>query len=113
MADKTAILDLKHVEMNFKQGRGYFHALQDINLTAHDGDFICLLGSSGCGKTSLLNIMAGYVRPSDCRVLFNGEDFTRPSSDVGVVFQQQNLFQWLTVYKNVEFGLMRKKLTPK
>ncbi|MBR2209607.1 MAG: ABC transporter ATP-binding protein [Synergistaceae bacterium] len=113
MADKTAILDLKHVEMNFKQGRGYFHALQDINLTAHDGDFICLLGSSGCGKTSLLNIMAGYVRPSEGRVLFNGEDFTRPSSDVGVVFQQQNLFPWLTVYKNVEFGLMRKKLTPK
>lgn len=113
MSDKEAILDLQHVEMNFKQGRGYFHALQDINLSAYDEDFICLLGSSGCGKTSLLNIMAGYVRPSEGRVLFKGEDFTKPSSDVGVVFQQQNLFPWLTVYKNVEFGLMRKKLTAK
>ena len=87
MSDKEAILDLQHVKMNFKQGRGYFHALHDINFSAYDGDFICLLGSSGCGKTSLLNIMAGYVRPSDGRVLFRGEDFTKPSSDVGVVFQ--------------------------
>ena len=113
MSKPESILDLQHVEMLFKQGRGYFHALQDINLSANDGDFICLLGSSGCGKTSLLNIMAGYVRPSSGRVLFRGEDFTRPSSDVGVVFQQQNLFPWLTVYKNVEFGLTRKNLNAK
>lgn len=105
------LLSLQNVHMNFKQGRGFFHALSDINLNAYDGDFICLLGSSGCGKTSLLNIMAGYVRPSSGSVLFRGQDFTRPSSDVGVVFQQQNLFPWLTVHKNVEFGLRRKKLT--
>ena len=104
------LLSLQGIDMNFKQGRGYFHALKDINLDAYDGDFICLLGSSGCGKTSLLNIMAGYVRPSTGHVFFKGEEFTRPSSDVGVVFQQQNLFPWLTVYKNVEFGLRRKRL---
>ncbi len=82
------LLSLHDVDMNFKQGRGYFHALKDINLDAYDGDFICLLGSSGCGKTSLLNILAGYVRPSTGKVPFRGHDFTRPSSEVGVVFQQ-------------------------
>ena len=104
------LLSLQGVDMNFKQGRGYFQALKDINLDAYDGDFICLLGSSGCGKTSLLNIMAGYVRPSTGHVLFKGQEFTRPSSNVGVVFQQQNLFPWLTVHKNVEFGLRMKRL---
>ena len=68
------LLSLQSVDMNFKQGRGYFQALKDINLDAYDGDFICLLGSSGCGKTSLLNIMAGYVRPSTGHVLFKGEE---------------------------------------
>ncbi|MBR1672958.1 MAG: ABC transporter ATP-binding protein [Fretibacterium sp.] len=111
MSSATPILSLQNVDMNFKQGRGYFHALQNINLDAGEEDFICLLGSSGCGKTSLLNIMAGYVRPSAGNVYFKGAEFTRPSSDVGVVFQQQNLFPWLTVYRNVEFGLMRKGLT--
>ncbi len=104
------LMKLKDVNMNFKQGKGWFHALSNINLDIYKRDFICLLGSSGCGKTSLLNIIAGYVRPSEGTVIFEGKEFERPTSDVGVVFQQANLFPWLSVYKNVEFGLKQKKI---
>lgn len=108
--EAKVLMSLENVFMDFKQGRSFFHALHDINLNVYKDDFICLLGSSGCGKTSLLNIMAGYVQPTDGKVTFKGEDFTKATSDVGVVFQQANLFPWLSVYKNVEFGLKQKKI---
>ena len=104
------LLELKNVDMDFKQGRGFFHALQDINFSVYDKDFICLLGPSGSGKTSILNLLAGYNRPTGGEVLFDGKPHLKPTPDIGVVFQQQNLFPWLTVYKNVEFGLKNKKI---
>lgn len=103
-------MSLENVHMDFKQGTGYFHALDDINLDIYEKDFICLLGPSGCGKTSLLNIMAGYATPTSGTVTLTGQPFEKPSSDVGVVFQHANLFPWLTVYKNVEFGLKQKRV---
>lgn len=105
---RTVTMELNHVEQYFSQGAGLFHALQDVNLEIYTGDFICLLGSSGCGKTTLLNILAGYARPYAGTVRVNGADFSRPSPDVGVVFQQANLFPWLSVRENIEFGLKRK-----
>ena len=111
--NKELLMSLKDVQMNFKQGRSYFHALHDINLDIYKQDFVCLLGSSGCGKTSLLNIIAGYVKPTEGTVTFEGRPFNSPTSDVGVVFQQANLFPWLSVYKNVEFGLQQKKIPAK
>ena len=111
--NKELLMSLKDVQMNFKQGRSYFNALHDINLDIYKQDFVCLLGSSGCGKTSLLNIIAGYVKPTEGTVTFEGRPFNRPTSDVGVVFQQANLFPWLSVYKNVEFGLQQKKIPAK
>lgn len=110
-SEKRKLMELKNVKMDFKLGREQFHALDNINLDVFDSDFICLLGSSGCGKTSLLNIMASYVKPTEGTVTFNGKPFLKPTSDVGVVFQQANLFPWLSVYKNVEFGLKQKKLS--
>lgn len=111
MAKQTdTLMKLDSVNMRFKQGRGYFQALSDIQLEVRQNDFICLLGSSGCGKTSLLNIMAGYVKPTSGSVTFEGAPFTGATPDVGVVFQQANLFPWLTVFQNVEFGLKQKKI---
>lgn len=109
--EKKKLMELKNVTMDFKLGKGKFHALNNINLDVFASDFICLLGSSGCGKTSLLNIMAGYVKATEGTVTFAGKPLTKPTSDVGVVFQQPNLFPWLNVYKNVEFGLKQKKLS--
>lgn len=101
-------MELDHVEQYFPKGSGTFHALGDINLKIYQEDFICLLGSSVCGKTSLLNILAGYAHPTSGDVRVGGEAFTRPNPDVGVVFQQANLFPWLNVRQNIEFGLKRK-----
>ena len=104
------LLELQHVDLDYRQGKGWNHILEDINLQAYNGDFICLLGASGCGKTSILNLVAGYNRPSRGEVRFKGKPLRGPRSEIGVVFQQENLFPWLTVYENVEFGLKEKHI---
>ncbi|MCD8019669.1 MAG: ABC transporter ATP-binding protein [Clostridiales bacterium] len=107
---KNIKMSLKNVSVDFKQGKGVFHALDNINLDIYEKDFVCLVGPSGCGKTTMLNIMAGYTKPSSGSVLLEGKPFDHPSAEVGVVFQQANLFPWLSVYKNVEFGLKQQKI---
>ncbi|MGD1899026.1 MAG: ABC transporter ATP-binding protein [Phormidesmis sp.] len=81
-----------------------FPALEAIDLNLNQGDFICAIGPSGCGKTSLLRVLAGYERPTHGVVSVDGRPHTKPDSEVGVVFQQPNLFPWLTIEKNVNFG---------
>lgn len=107
---KKVKMTLEHVGLDFEQNKEIFHALEDINLKVYDRDFICLLGPSGCGKSSLLNVMAGYRKPGEGKVLLGEKAFLKPSAEVGVVFQQANLFPWLSVYKNVEFGLKQKQM---
>ena len=79
--------------------------LQDINLTVNEEEFVALVGPSGCGKSTLLNIIAGLHEPTAGEVLVDGTKVEGTGVDRGVVFQQYALFPWLTVKKNVEFGL--------
>jgi NitT/TauT family transport system ATP-binding protein len=79
--------------------------LYDLSLTIPDRQFACILGPSGCGKTTLLNLVAGFITPSRGHVFFDDALIEGPGSDRGVVFQDANLFPWLTVRKNVEFSL--------
>ena len=81
------------------------HALREINLTIQQHDFICVVGSSGCGKTTLLNMLAGFEKPSSGRILTNGMEIEGPSPSRGVVFQKPPLYPWLSVRRNVEFGM--------
>jgi NitT/TauT family transport system ATP-binding protein len=80
------------------------HALEDININIEDGEFLCLVGLSGCGKTTLLNILAGFVEITAGTVNMDGTAIT-DEYDKGVVFQEYALFPWLTAVQNVEYGM--------
>jgi NitT/TauT family transport system ATP-binding protein len=80
-------------------------AIRNVSMNVQPGQFVSIIGPSGCGKSTLLNIVAGFVRPTAGEVLLDGAPIKGPGSDRGVVFQQYSLFPWLTVRKNVEFGL--------
>jgi NitT/TauT family transport system ATP-binding protein len=84
---------------------GWVHALQNFCLSVPKNQFLCLLGPSGCGKSTFLKIVSGLIEPLNGQVLINGEPVTGPGLDRGIVFQDPALFPWLTVIKNVEFGL--------
>jgi NitT/TauT family transport system ATP-binding protein len=86
-------------------------ALQDFSLTVRPNTFVAILGPSGCGKSTFLNIVAGFEQPSRGSVTLNGLRITGPGPDRGVVFQDYALFPWLTVKKNIEFGLRYQPLS--
>ncbi|OIQ67893.1 taurine import ATP-binding protein TauB [mine drainage metagenome] len=80
-------------------------ALENINLQFEGGEFVTVLGSSGCGKTTLLHLLAGLTTPSKGAIYVDGEQKDQPGADRVVVFQQAGLFPWLSVEDNIEFGL--------
>lgn len=108
-AQHHPLIELRNISLQYN-GKNDLPVLDQINLRLDANDFVCLLGPSGCGKSSLLNILAGYQKPTAGEVMINDKPHTRPSSDVGVVFQHHNLFPWMTIEKNVEFGLKMKSV---
>lgn len=80
------------------------YALRGANFSVAAGEFVCLVGHSGCGKSTILNLIAGYIKPDRGEVLVDGERVERPGPDRGVVFQEHALFPWYTVLENVAFG---------
>ena len=105
-------IEISGVTQEFEKIDGKFLALDTVNLNVEQNEFICVVGPSGCGKTTLLNIIAGLCKPTTGTVKVRGELVTGPGKGKGVVFQQYALYPWLTVEKNVEFG-MRMKGVPK
>lgn len=103
-AGELIVAELSSVDVTFGTGNTRNEVLKDINLSLHSGDFVCVLGSSGCGKTTLLRVLAGYQPTTQGNVTISGKTHTKPNANVGVVFQRPNLFPWLTITKNVEFG---------
>jgi NitT/TauT family transport system ATP-binding protein len=99
------MIALEHVSKDFNSKRGTHQALGDVSLEIEEGQFVCLLGPSGCGKSTLLNLIAGLEQPDAGRVLIEGKPVRGPGPDRSVMFQDSALFPWLSVRRNVEFGL--------
>jgi len=101
----VARLTLDRLSMRFRTRRGEsVIALQDITFEIKDREFAVLVGTSGCGKSTILRLVAGLLPPSDGRVLLDGRAVSGPGPERGMVFQSYTLFPWLTVQQNVEFG---------
>ncbi len=98
-------IDVKHVNKVFKTDNREVVALRDINLQIPQGQFVCLLGPSGCGKSTLLNAIAGFSLPSSGEITADGQLIAGPGPERGMVFQEYALFPWMTVEKNIAFGL--------
>jgi NitT/TauT family transport system ATP-binding protein len=96
---------IRGVHKVFAGGGGEVTALGGIDLDVGQGELLCLLGPSGCGKSTLLNAIAGFSPPTAGSVLANGRPVTAPGPDRAMVFQEYALFPWLTVERNVAFGL--------
>ncbi|MDD6847703.1 MAG: ABC transporter ATP-binding protein [Oscillospiraceae bacterium] len=84
--------------------------LNSIDLEIKDGEFICIVGASGCGKTTLLNLIAGLETPTTGEILLDGNKVTKPGADRTVMFQEHGLYPWLNVIDNVKFPLKLAKM---
>ena len=99
---------IDHVEKIYDGRKGKMIALNGVDLDIMENEFICVVGPSGCGKSTLLNIIAGLLEPTSGAVYVDGKKVEGTGTERGVVFQQYALFPWLTVMKNVMFGLKLK-----
>lgn len=100
-----ALLDLTQLGMRFPTPNGEFIALKNVNLQIQKGEFISLIGHSGCGKSTVLNLVAGLHLPTDGGVIVDGREVAGPGPERAVVFQNHSLLPWLTVYQNVELAV--------
>ncbi|MEA5472180.1 MULTISPECIES: ABC transporter ATP-binding protein [unclassified Spirulina] len=98
-------LEIKRLYKQFPSNQGTLVALKDINMHVETGEFVCAVGASGSGKSTLLRLVAGLDLPTSGHISVDGIDVTGPGSDRGMVFQRYTLYPWMTVQKNVEFGL--------
>jgi len=104
---RLVVLEVQDVGKVFESRRGPVEALRGINFRVRKREFICVIGRSGCGKSTLIRILAGLESPTTGRLLVEGNEVHGAGADRGMVFQSYTLFPWLTVKRNVMFGLQR------
>ncbi|MCI5041539.1 MAG: ATP-binding cassette domain-containing protein, partial [Donghicola eburneus] len=100
-----AVIEFKNASKSFGTGEHATHVLKNINLNVEEGEFLVLLGFSGTGKTTLINLMAGIEQPTTGGVTYRGKEITGPGPERGVIFQNYSLMPWLTVHGNVMLAM--------
>ena len=98
-------LEAKNIEKYFKHDGKQLKTLDGINLNVNDGEFVCIVGTSGCGKSTFLRTIAGLEQPDSGEILLDGQPLSDTGPDRIMVFQEGALFPWLNVQDNVEYGL--------
>ena len=101
----TVRIRFDKVVVDFPTASGPMRVIDGVSLDIHQGEFVSIIGPSGCGKTTLMNIVGGFVRPTEGQVLLDDKPVVAPGPDRGVIFQEYGVFPWLTVRGNIEFGL--------
>ena len=104
---KTQVL-VDGVRRTFQISGSELVVLDRIDLDIKEGEFISIVGASGCGKSTLLKLIVGLDHPTSGQIKVGERVVTEPSLDCGIIFQEARLYPWLTVWKNVEFGITRK-----
>ncbi len=102
---RKTLLELTQVGIEFKTTKGSFKALDNVNLKIGEGEFVSLIGHSGCGKSTVLNIVAGLLHATTGGVVLDGREVNEPGPERAVVFQNHSLLPWLTAYQNVELAV--------
>lgn len=108
MTEKMVVI--KQAEVVYTSKKERLQAIAPTDLTINKEEFICLVGPSGCGKSTLLKLLAGYLEPTSGSCEMHGEKITGPDWNRGVVFQSPTLYPWLSVRKNIEYGLKMRKI---
>lgn len=111
-ANRETKISVINVSKVFDTPQGPVEAIRGVNLTIHANEIVCLVGPSGCGKSTLLNLIAGFIQPTEGQVLISDKPVLRPGADRAVVFQQDSVFPWLTVYQNLEYGPKARGVPP-
>src|SRR2546430_8715050 len=102
-------IELRNISLEYEAADSPVTALEDVSFSVEPAEFLCVVGQSGCGKTTMLNIVAGFLAPTSGQILIGGKAVTGRGFDRGVVFQDfAQLFPWRTARRNVEFGLEMK-----
>ncbi len=100
-------LELTQVGIDFPTPKGSFCALENVNLKMAKGEFVSLIGHSGCGKSTVMNIVAGLYQATTGGVVLNGKEVDAPGPERAVVFQNHSLLPWLSAYENVELAVQQ------
>jgi NitT/TauT family transport system ATP-binding protein len=102
-------IELRNISLQYESADNPVTALQDVSFGVEAAEFLCVVGQSGCGKTTMLNIVAGFLKPTQGEILISGKTVTGKGLDRGIVFQDfAQLFPWRTAQRNIEFGLEMK-----
>lgn len=101
----STFLDISKIDMVFPTPKGDFTALKNVDLKIKKGEFISLIGHSGCGKSTVLNVVAGLYQATTGGVILNGKEVSQPGPERAVVFQNHSLLPWLTAYQNIELAV--------
>jgi len=105
------LLTISGVSLTYHSKKSETLALSNLSFEVKDGEFVSIVGPSGCGKTTILSLICGLIKPTSGEIFVDNTKVTKPNSKVGYMFQRDNLFEWLTIEKNVLLGLeiMHKK----